>query len=104
MSVEMDRVRYGRRSVFLDNPVGPYARCGQLDQVFGCGVAGVALLHVGQGRLFPVYVDRREVDTPHDEILLVGDHGGVSNADGEGRGLYVEGGGGYGVGKIRYER
>ena len=88
----------------LDDPVGPDVWGGQIDQVLGPWEAEVALLHVGQDGLFPVHVDGRQVDAPHDDALIVGDWAGSADVDGEGRGLRVEKGGVYSGGDVRYER
>ena len=88
----------------LDDPVGPDVWRGQIDQVFGNWEAEVALLHVGQDWLFPVHVDGRQVDAPHDDALAVGDWAGSADVDGEGRGLRGEKGGVYSGGDVRYER
>ena len=111
MSVEMDRVRHLRCSPcavyglgLLDDPVGPDVGYWQLDQVLGGRKIEVALLHIGHDRLFPVYVDGRQVDAPHDDVLFIGGWIGDSGeVNGKGRGLGGECGGVYVVGYKRYE-
>ena len=72
VAVQVDRMRHGRcLRYLLDDPIIPVHASFELDQVFTFGVVGIFLLDVGEDRLFPIYVDGSEVDTPDDDVLLV---------------------------------